>query len=200
MAESLDRPWDRLPSGHHGLSRQVVEHQRARLLAAMGDVVAAHGYASTTVAELIVRARVSRRCFYEHFDERSDCFLQAFALTVERLTAAVQAACERETLWPESVRAGIEAVLGGLLATVSSYMLQGAAGRAPELLPDLVVFALAPVRTNSIRRGLRRGATGFQVSIELAIPSVLRPRCALDLDLGNQPFPYRCIWTTRYWD
>jgi hypothetical protein len=52
-------------------------------------------------------------------------------------------------------------VLGGLLATVSSCMLWGAAGQVAQLLPDLVLVA----------RALRRGAPRYwlRVRIELAM-------------------------------
>lgn len=50
---------------------------RARLLAAMVELVGEQGYASTTVADVIARAGASRRTFYEYFENRQACFLAA---------------------------------------------------------------------------------------------------------------------------
>jgi AcrR family transcriptional regulator len=68
-----------LPRGRHGLSReQVTASQRVRLVRAMADVMAEKGYARTSVADILRRARVSRETFYELFDSKEDCFLSAF--------------------------------------------------------------------------------------------------------------------------
>jgi AcrR family transcriptional regulator len=68
-----------LPRGRHGLSREQVESsQRLRLLQAMAEVMAEKGYARTSVADILRRARVSRETFYELFDSKQDCFMSAF--------------------------------------------------------------------------------------------------------------------------
>jgi AcrR family transcriptional regulator len=69
----------RLPHGPHGLTPEEVEaDQRARLIAAMVQMVADKGYAATTVGDLIAHAGVSRKTFYAHFDDREDLLLAAF--------------------------------------------------------------------------------------------------------------------------
>ena len=51
----------RLPRGRHGLTREEVgTAQRGRLMLAMAEAVADHGYVGTSVAEVIKRAGVSR--------------------------------------------------------------------------------------------------------------------------------------------
>ena len=65
-----------LPRGRHKLPPHVVRaSQRERLLAAMLDSVAEHGYEATTVPDVVAAARVSRNAFYELFDDKLDCFL-----------------------------------------------------------------------------------------------------------------------------
>jgi AcrR family transcriptional regulator len=65
-----------LPRGRHGLSAETVRaSQRQRLLQAMVELVAARGYAATTVPEVVAAARVSRNAFYEFFRDKEDCFL-----------------------------------------------------------------------------------------------------------------------------
>jgi AcrR family transcriptional regulator len=54
------------------------EANRRRALAAMTEVVGERGYPETTVRDVLVRARMSRRTFYELFDNREDCFLAAY--------------------------------------------------------------------------------------------------------------------------
>ena len=69
----------RLRSGPNGLPRgQVSEIQRSRMLAAAVDAVEEVGYARMTVAQVIARARVSRKTFYDVFEDREDCFLAVF--------------------------------------------------------------------------------------------------------------------------
>jgi AcrR family transcriptional regulator len=65
-----------LPRGRHNLSlAEVRSSQRARLLAAMLELVGQQGYAATTVPQVVARARVSRNAFYELFADKLDCFL-----------------------------------------------------------------------------------------------------------------------------
>ena len=57
---------DQLRGGNHGLTpEQVAESQRARILTAMRELVATHGYHDVPVASVIQHAGVSRKTFYE---------------------------------------------------------------------------------------------------------------------------------------
>jgi AcrR family transcriptional regulator len=68
-----------LPRGRHSLTREEVEgSQRMRLVRSMCEVMAEKGYARTSVADILRRARVSRETFYELFDSKQDCFMSAF--------------------------------------------------------------------------------------------------------------------------
>jgi AcrR family transcriptional regulator len=86
-----------LPRGRHAAPREIVaESQRGRLLLAMASAVAEKGYARTSVADVIERARVSRRSFYEHFSNKEECFLAAYdegvSWLLESIAEAVAAA------------------------------------------------------------------------------------------------------------
>jgi AcrR family transcriptional regulator len=48
---------------------------RERLLIGMAASVRERGFARTTVADVVREARVSRRTFYEHFEDLVDCYL-----------------------------------------------------------------------------------------------------------------------------
>ena len=65
---------------------------RERLVEAMADLLAERGYASVTVAEIVARARVSKRTFYEQFAEREDCFLATYVALAEEPLARIAAA------------------------------------------------------------------------------------------------------------
>jgi AcrR family transcriptional regulator len=102
----------RLRTGPNGLPRgQVSEIQRSRMLAAAVEAVEEVGYARLTVAQVIARARVSRKTFYDLFEDREDCFLAAFNQAVDQLSALVGDAYERESNWREGVRAGLLTML-----------------------------------------------------------------------------------------
>ena len=81
----------RLPRGRHGMSRaEVVEAQRQRMLLAIAEAMAADGYTSTSVADVIERAGVSRETFYQQFASKLECFLAAFDAAGELLLAGME--------------------------------------------------------------------------------------------------------------
>ena len=91
-----DRVPRSLPRGRHAAAREVVlASQRGRLLEAMAQCVAEQGYAATTVAQVIARAGVSRKTFYEQFADKRACFLAAWEVGTEILLEQVLAAGER---------------------------------------------------------------------------------------------------------
>ncbi|MBF6175340.1 helix-turn-helix transcriptional regulator [Nocardia blacklockiae] len=62
----------------------------------MAEVVTEKGYAATTVADVLKRARVSRLSFYEHFTNKEACFAAAYDLLTAELTQRIGAALSRE--------------------------------------------------------------------------------------------------------
>lgn len=68
-----------LPRGSQALPReQVAADQKQRLLLAMIDAVGEKGYRATTISDLVGRAGVSRKTFYEHFANKQECLLATF--------------------------------------------------------------------------------------------------------------------------
>ncbi len=101
-----------LPRGRYAAPRAVVaESQRERLLVAMADATATKGYANVAVADVIERAGVSRRSFYEHFANKEECFLAAYDAGVEALLRAISEAEEAADGLLERARAGTEVYL-----------------------------------------------------------------------------------------
>ncbi len=85
--------------------------QRRRLLLAIGEVVVERGLDGASVGRVCERAGMSRRTFYELFEDREVCFLAAFELAIERIAAHVVAACEGKSRWRERIRAALAALL-----------------------------------------------------------------------------------------
>jgi AcrR family transcriptional regulator len=90
------------------------EIQRARILAAMAEVCAEHGAPNVTVAHVVARSGVSRRTFYETFDDGEGCFLAAVDDALARLSESVLAAYESGGSWRERIRASLVALLSFL--------------------------------------------------------------------------------------
>ena len=106
-----------LPRGPHSLAREeVLASQRGRMLDAMAQVVSEKGYGATTVADVIERAGVSRKTFYEHFKDKEACFLGAFDAGVEIVLATVRAADPGEGRPLVRARARVRAYLEVLAA------------------------------------------------------------------------------------
>lgn len=104
-----------LPSGRHGLSRtEVSENQRARLLTAVVQVARRTGYSGLTIRDVIAAAGVSRKTFYELFEDKDDVFLAAYDHVVGRLAGAVTDATARGRTWPEQVSLGLRTFLDRL--------------------------------------------------------------------------------------
>jgi AcrR family transcriptional regulator len=115
-----------LPRGRHAAPREVVaESQRERLLVAMADAVAEKGYAQTTVADVIERAGVSRRTFYEHHANKEECFLAAYDAGVGGLLEAIAEA-------EDAAAAEGGGLLAGARAGTETYL---------QLLADNPAFA-----------------------------------------------------------
>lgn len=98
-----------------GLARgRVNEIQRVRILAAMAEECAKRGAGNVTVADVVQRAGVSRRTFYELFEDRQDCFLGALDEAIDCLSRHVLSAYGEPGGWRERVRAALEAFLAFL--------------------------------------------------------------------------------------
>jgi AcrR family transcriptional regulator len=116
--------------GHDGLSApgasgsgsareggNIVEMQRRRLLLAIGEVVAVDGLEGASVGRVCKHAGMSRRTFYELFEDRDACFLAALEVTVERIAQSVvgaygrEGSAEKPRSWRERVRAALTVLL-----------------------------------------------------------------------------------------
>jgi AcrR family transcriptional regulator len=91
-----------LPRGRHNLSRDEVESsQRVRLAIAMAEACAESGFVATPVKAVLERAGVSRLTFYELYDGKLSCFLDALDLVGEVLLTNLRGAVDDPTSSPQ---------------------------------------------------------------------------------------------------
>jgi AcrR family transcriptional regulator len=90
---------------------RVSEMQRSRLLGAAVAAVNEEGYANVTVAHITERARVSRRTFYDLFENRDACLGALIEDVVARIEGEIACAGLDGLSWRERVRGGLVAIL-----------------------------------------------------------------------------------------
>lgn len=114
----------------------VRSSQRERLLRAIVECVAHHGFEASTVPMVVAAARVSSNAFYEQFADKTDCFLQACDAVAEELLSEL-ATLVSEPDWVDALGRGMAIYLGWWRARPAfarAYLLslQHAGERAAE--------------------------------------------------------------------
>ena len=127
---------------------RVNEIQRARILAAMVEESAKRGAANVTVAHIVARAGVSRRTFYELFEDREDCFLGAFDEGIARAMRHVLDGYGPQADWVERVRTAMTGLLAFLDAEPATGQLLvvgslGAGAKALERRGEVLARMIA---------------------------------------------------------
>jgi AcrR family transcriptional regulator len=102
---------------------QARERQRLRLAAAMIDCVAEDGYRATRVADVIARAGVSRKTFYEHFENKEDCLLATYDLIAAEAMRRLEIAYREAEGWPGRVEAAIRALFDAAIENPGALRL-----------------------------------------------------------------------------
>lgn len=118
----------------HPLLPTAVGH-RERLLLGMAEAIrAAGGFRAVTVAEVVRRARTSRRTFYQHFEDREQCFLALFDVVAEALLDTIALAATGPGTFGERVDRALAAYLGAVAAepVLSRAIIQ----ETPAIVPE----------------------------------------------------------------
>ena len=111
--------------------------QRDRLVAAMGELVVTAGVPAVGVHHLCQRAGVSRRTFYEIYDDRDDCFADALHQAYSGLIAQVaEAVAKAGDAWEDRAVATTQALVSALQAdrVVAHLCVVSAAGAEREAI------------------------------------------------------------------
>ena len=91
------------------MTTEVATEFRRRLLDGLAASIVADGYRSTTVADIVRRARTSRRTFYEHFASKEECFVALLTESNARMVRRIAASVDQRAPWPAQVRQAVEA-------------------------------------------------------------------------------------------
>jgi AcrR family transcriptional regulator len=102
------------PSPSRGGREQLLEIQRGRMIGAMIDVAAEEGASKVSVAAVVARSGVSRRTFYEVFNDAQECLLAALEDSLQRARVYVMEAHVQRDPWRVRTRATLHALLGFL--------------------------------------------------------------------------------------
>ena len=119
---------------------EVASHQRARIYAAMIDIVGKEGYDAVTVRLLAQLAGVSTRTFYAHFAGKEECLLGTYA-------AVVQGAAERIT----DSQAGVAGWLEQMERAFDAFGREIEARPQAARLALVGVFAAGPAALEQMR-------------------------------------------------
>ena len=101
-------------AGVVGLGReggQVAEMQRRRLLSAFAEVLIEDGLGEAGAGRVCKRAGVSRRTFYDLFEDRETCFLAVLDSNIQRISEIIIPMYTQERRWAERVRAVLALLL-----------------------------------------------------------------------------------------
>jgi AcrR family transcriptional regulator len=127
-----------------------------RVLDALAVVIADKGYGATTIADLAAAARVSKRSFYEHFDDKADALIALYESATRQSFAVLQGAIDPARDWHVQLDAALAAYLGTLAANPPllrtlfiEIMALGPRGlaarrRATEAFADFIVQVVGP--------------------------------------------------------
>jgi AcrR family transcriptional regulator len=126
---------------------EVAASQRGRMLRAMAEAASDRGYVNTVVSDVVARAGVSRKTFYEHFGDKEECFLASYDAGVESLVDVIEEKIRGEHAARVEIDAMIDAYLRALAAEpewAKTYLVE--------------VFAIGPAALERRRAGLERFA------------------------------------------
>jgi AcrR family transcriptional regulator len=154
----------------------VADIQRARMIGAMAALARERGVAGVSVAQVVARSGVSRRTFYELFEDRDDCFAAAFEQGVGRAAERVLAAYEPARGWRERMRVGLEALVGFLEEEpdLGGLCVVVALGASPVVLERRAeVVGLLVDAVDGGRREARGSARPTRLTAEGVVGAVL---------------------------
>jgi AcrR family transcriptional regulator len=98
-----------IPAALAGLFDESI--MRERLLRAMCESLSEKGFADTVVADVVGRARVSRRTFYAEFSDRGECLLALCEHCTTFARTLIDAAADPTLPWESQVENAIDSYI-----------------------------------------------------------------------------------------
>lgn len=165
---------------------------RQRLIDALAGSIDDIGYSATTVADIVRRARTSRRTFYEYFSDREACLVALLTETNREAIATISAAVDPAAPWAVQIRQAVEAWIANaesrpavMLSWIRDVPALGLAAR--RLQREVTESFIAMIQTLSDTAELR--AAGVEtVSRQRAIMLIggLRELTAMTVESGGK--------------
>ncbi len=106
-----------------GAAAPAPADHRQRLLVAMAELLAEQGYAGVTVTDVVARARVSKRTFYQHFSDREECLLATYRVVAEGPLHMITQAAQSVAGQGLSLREEIAGLTGAYLTAMAEHPL-----------------------------------------------------------------------------
>jgi AcrR family transcriptional regulator len=153
------------------------KEQMRRLLEAAGLVFAEMGWADATVEAIVNRAGMSRRTFYEHFDDLRECLLILHQKVSKVSFRAVETQVQGHTNPAEMLKMGVTAFLGGIamfphMARVMFRVVRSA-GPEFEKVHEQMMARFAKLVLDGVERsfesGLAEGKRPADGQVELRV-------------------------------
>lgn len=129
--------------------------KRQRILRGMLLSVGTHGYERTTVQDAITNAGLYRQAFYDNFEDKQGCYLQAIDAGAAWIELAMRQAAAGEATW----RGRLRGALGGLLTYLDEQ---------PEIGRALIVevHAAGPAAVEKRTEAMERAAAMMDLARE----------------------------------
>ena len=139
--------------------------QRERLVDAMIELSARHGYQALSIAQISSHAGVSSATFYEQFEDKEECLLAAYRASARRVLGEMELIASQST-WTDAAEDALETLLAALHehADAGRVLLVETRAAGPRLREERV-----------------RTLAEFEARIEQALTSVPASGETLDL-------------------
>jgi AcrR family transcriptional regulator len=100
------------PSIRPALPREFIAlHKQRRIMDALAELAAEHGYEATKISDIVKRAGVARKTLYDNFEGKEEVFLAAFDAARDELLRRVDEGAAGAGDWQARVEAGLAAFL-----------------------------------------------------------------------------------------
>lgn len=148
--------------------------KRERILQGMLEAVGTQGYERTSVQDAVAEAGLYRQAFYDSFEDKEDCYLQAIDAGSAWIELAMRETAMGETTW----RGQLRGALSGLLAFLEE---QPAVARAVLVEVHAAGPRAVEKRTEAMERAVvmmdraREESTGMapEIAAEAVVAGIL---------------------------
>jgi AcrR family transcriptional regulator len=155
---------------------EVERNQRSRMYGAMIEAVSVRGYECTTVADVITLAGVSRRAFYELFENKEACFLGAYDIVIASTRRRVLEAWVSQRGWEHRLHAACKVLLDDIAAEPKGphLVVVDALGIGPQARERMHLAGFTFERLIHTALELSPGEVGFPIATPRAVVGGIR--------------------------